>query len=129
MPRVTSPDAPAPDRPWRRPGAARYALERLRGFGRAPAAVYPTEPPALATGNNVAVPPRDGTVLRVNVYRPPDGGPFPVLLCAHPYGKDNLPTKKKRGRGYSVSIQYQVLRQPTRPRFSDLTGWGGPGPV
>jgi uncharacterized protein len=67
--------------------------------------------------------------LRVNVYRPPDGGPFPVLLCAHPYGKDNLPTKKKRGRGYSVSIQYQVLRQPTRPRFSDLTGWEAPDPV
>ena len=118
-----SPDTAAPDQPWRRPGAARYALERLRGFARSPADVYPAQPAALTIDNNVAVPTRDGTVLRVNVYRPPDGGPFPVLLCAHPYGKDNLPTKKKRGHGYSVSIQYQVLRQPTRPRFSELTGW------
>jgi uncharacterized protein len=68
-------------------------------------------------------------VLRANVYRPPDNGPFAVLLCAHPYGKDNLPTKKKRGRGYSVSIQYRMLRQPTRLRFSDLTGWEAPDPV
>jgi predicted acyl esterase len=129
MTRQASPDAPAPDRPWRRPGAARYALARLRGLARPPADVYPAQPSALAIDNNVAVPTRDGTVLRVNVYRPPDGGPFPVLLCAHPYGKDELPTKKKRGRGYSVSIQYRVLRQPTRPRFSDLTGWEAPDPV
>ena len=40
MARAASPDAAAPDRPWRRPGAARYALERLRGFARSPADVY-----------------------------------------------------------------------------------------
>jgi uncharacterized protein len=129
MARATSSDAPAPDRPWRRPGAARYAFERLRGFVRSPADVYPAAPGALAIDNNVAVATRDGTVLRVNVYRPPGGGPFPVLLCAHPYDKDKLPTKKKRGPGYSVSIQYKVLRQPTRPRFSDLTGWEAPDPA
>jgi len=122
MARTTSPDAPAPDRPWRRPGAARYALERLRGFARSPVDVDPAQPDALVIDDNVAVPTRDGTVLRANVYRPPGSGPFAVLLCAHPYGKDNLPTKK-RGRGYSVSIQYRVLRQPTRLRFSNLTGW------
>jgi uncharacterized protein len=129
MARGTSADAAAPDRPWRRPGAARYALERLRGFARSKADVYPAQPGALAIDNNVAVTTRDGTVLRVNVYRPSGDGPFPVLLCAHPYGKDNLPTKKKRGRGYSVSIQYRVLRQPAPPRFSDLTGWEAPDPV
>src|SRR4051794_12228891 len=31
---------------------------------------------------------RDGTVLRANVYRPADGGPFPVLMERTPYGKD-----------------------------------------
>ena len=129
MTRRPSPDAAAPDRPWRRPGAARYALERLRGFARSPVDVYAAEPTALVIDNNVAIPTRDGTVLRANVYRPPDAGPFAVLLCAHPYGKDNLPLKKKRGRGYSVSIQYRVLRQPTRLRFSDLTGWEAPDPV
>ena len=129
MTRRASPDAAAPDRPWRRPGAARYALERLRGFARSPVDVYAAEPTALVIDNNVAIPTRDGTVLRANVYRPPDAGPFAVLLCAHPYGKDNLPLKKKRGRGYSVSIQYRVLRQPTRLRFSDLTGWEAPDPA
>jgi predicted acyl esterase len=56
------------------------------------------------TENDVPITTRDGTVLRTNVYRPTGAGPFPVLLCAHPYGKDNLP-EKKRGRGYSVSQQ------------------------
>jgi predicted acyl esterase len=49
-------------------------------------------------------------------------------LCAHPYGKDNLP-EKKRGRGYSVSQQYRALRQPSSLRFSSLTGWEAPDPV
>jgi uncharacterized protein len=129
MARPASPDAAAPDRPWKRPGSVRYAIERLRGFVRSPVGVYAAKPTALVIDNNVAIPTRDGTVLRANVYRPPDAGPFAVLLCAHPYGKDNLPTKKKRGRGYSVSIQYRMLRQPTRLRFSDLTGWEAPDPV
>jgi uncharacterized protein len=129
MTRPASPDAAAPDRPWRRPGAARYALTRLRGFARSPVDVYPAEPTALVIDNDVAIPTRDGTVLRANVYRPSEGGPSAVLLCAHPYGKDNLPAKKKRGRGYSVYIQYRVLRQPARLRFSELTGWEAPDPV
>jgi uncharacterized protein len=129
MTRPASPDAAAPDRPWRRPGAARYALERLRGFAGSPVDVSAAAPTALVIDNDVAIPTRDGTVLRANVYRPPDDGPFAVLLCAHPYGKDNLPVKKKRGPGHSVSIQYRVLRQPTRLRFSDLTGWEAPDPA
>ena len=36
---------------------------------------------------------RDGTVLRVNVVLPAGGGRFPVLMSAHPYGKDNLPAR------------------------------------
>ncbi len=129
MARPAAPDAAALDRPWKRPGSVRYAMQRLRGFVRSPVDVYAAKPTALAIDNNVAIPTRDGTALRANVYCPPDGGPFAVLLCAHPYGKDNLPAKKKRGRGYSVSIQYRVLRQPTRLRFSDLTGWEAPDPV
>ena len=31
---------------------------------------------------------RDGTTLMSNVYRPADGGPYPVLLARLPYGKD-----------------------------------------
>ncbi|MDV3124179.1 CocE/NonD family hydrolase [Mycobacterium sp. 21AC1] len=123
----TSPNSAAPDRPWRRPGAARYALARLRGFPRPPVEVYEPAPGSVVVDHDVAVPTRDGTVLRVNVHLPGDGGVFPVLLCAHPYGKDNLPTKRRRG--YSVPIQYHLLRQPAPVRFSTLTGWEAPDPA
>src|SRR5690554_4998764 len=43
--------------------------------------------PALRTltEHDVAVPLRDGTVLRAVVTRPVDGGPTPVLLMRSPY--------------------------------------------
>jgi hypothetical protein len=62
---------------------------------------------------------RDGTTPRVNVVLPAGDGPFPVVLSAHPYGKDNLP--RRRRLGYRVSFQYRVLRQPSAG-FSSLTG-------
>ena len=37
---------------------------------------------------NVAVPMRDGVVLRADVFRPAEGGPFPVLVLRTPYGKE-----------------------------------------
>ncbi|MGH3969617.1 MAG: CocE/NonD family hydrolase, partial [Mycobacterium sp.] len=125
---MKSPDAAAPDRPWRRPGSARYAVTRLRGLLRCPAEVYTPAPGAVVVHADVAAPMRDGTVLRTNVYLPAGDGPFPVLLCAHPYGKDNLP-RKKRGGGYSVPFQYRVLRQPAALRFSCLAGWEAPDPA
>lgn len=70
---------------------------------------------------------RDGTVLRVNVVLPPRDGRFPVPMSAHPYGKDNLPTR--RGRRWRVSVQYRILRQTSRVRFSSLTGWEAPDPA
>jgi predicted acyl esterase len=123
-----SPDAAAPDRPWRRPGAAEYAMTRLRGFFRSPTDVYEASPDAVRIHHDVPVTTRDGTVLRTNVHLPSGEGRFPVLMCAHPYGKDNIP-RKKRWRGYSVPFQYRVLRQPERVRFSTLTGWEAPDPV
>ena len=48
-------------------------------------------------------------------------------MSAHPYGKDNLP--RRRGRGWRVSVQYRVLRQTARVRFSSLTGWEAPDPA
>ncbi len=36
---------------------------------------------------NVAVPMRDGVVLRADVFRPHGDGPFPVLVMRTPYGK------------------------------------------
>jgi predicted acyl esterase len=36
---------------------------------------------------DVAVPMRDGVILRADIYKPPGEGPFPVLLYRTPYNK------------------------------------------
>ncbi|MFD9416689.1 hypothetical protein ACFWC9_18560 [Streptomyces goshikiensis] len=61
------------DKPWCRPGRGRYALRRLSGMVRPDVSVYRPEPGRVQVENDRPVVTRDGTVLRVNVYRPPDG--------------------------------------------------------
>jgi uncharacterized protein len=122
VPRQT---APTLDRPWHRRGIG-YALGRLRGFANPPVTV--TEPPDdIVVDRDAEVGTRDGTVLRVNVYRAPGDGRRPVVLSAHPYGKDNLPAR--RGKRWTYSPQYHMLRQPDPVTFSALTGWEAPDPV
>jgi uncharacterized protein len=115
------------DRPWHRPGAAWYALGRLPALLHPPVSVY--EPPegSLSVLRDLPVVVRDGTTLRVNIVLPSGGGRFPVLMSAHPYGKDNLP--QRRSCGYRVSVQYRLLRQTGPVRFSSLTGWEAPDPA
>ncbi|GAB3012817.1 CocE/NonD family hydrolase [Mycobacterium bourgelatii] len=118
--------APALDRPWRRPGAFRYALERIRGIAKPPVTV--TDPPTdIVVERDVEVPTRDGTLLRINVFRKPELGPRPVIVSIHPYGKDNLPTRRRKRWTYSP--QYRMLRQPKPLTFSALTGWEAPDPA
>jgi len=62
------------------------------------------------TEKNVAVPMRDGTVLRADVWRPSTEGKFPVLVYRTPYSKDRAPEsyttfRKAVERGYAVVIQ------------------------
>jgi putative CocE/NonD family hydrolase len=64
--------------------------------------------------------------LRVNCYRLVSEEPVPVLLCAHPYGKDRLPRRNRRRS--SFSFQYRILRQTGQVRFSTLTSWEAPDP-
>jgi uncharacterized protein len=115
------------DRPWRRPGAAWYAVRRLPGLLRPPVDVHEPATGSVRALLDLPVAVRDGTILRVNVYLPAGGGRVPVLMSAHPYGKDNLP--RRRGRGWRVSVQYRMLRQTGRVRFSSLTGWEAPDPA
>jgi len=87
-----------------------------------------TEPPAgFAIQRDAEIITCDGTILRANVCRPSDDKPHPVILCAHPYGKDALP--RRRGGRWTYSIQYYMLRQPDPITFSALTGWEAPDPV
>ena len=51
----------------------------------------------------------------------------PVVLSIHPYGKDELPTR--RGKRWTYSLQYRVIRQPQPLTFSALTGWEAPDPA
>jgi predicted acyl esterase len=88
------------------------------------------EPPAgtVLVEQDVGVPMRDGTVLRVNVHRPPGDGPFAVVLFAHPYGKDAVPRRNRRG-AHRVPLQFRAMRQTGRIRISSLTTWEGPDPA
>lgn len=118
--------APILDRPWRRPGALRYAWERLHGIAKPRITV--TDPPAdIVVDRDVEVPTRDGTVLRINVFRTAKDEAQPVVLSIHPYSKDALPTR--RGKKWTYSRQYRVIRQPEPVSFSALTGWEAPDPV
>jgi uncharacterized protein len=118
--------APTLDRPWRRPGALRHALDRIRGVAKPPVIV--TDPPAdILLEGDVNVPTRDGTVLRINVFRKADDLARPVILSIHPYSKDNLPTR--RGKKWTFSLQYRVLRHPKPVSFSALTGWEASDPA
>lgn len=121
-------DAATPDHPWKRPGRRRYAAERIRGILRPPVTVYEPAPGAIVVDHDRPVVTRDGTTLRVNVHRPAGNGPFPVLLCAHPYGKDAVPRRTRRGR-WKVSFQFRALRQTGPIRFSSLTTWEAPDPA
>lgn len=120
-------DAAMSDRPWRRPGAARYAVQRVRGILRPPVQVYEPAADTLIAEHDVPIALRDGTTLRANVYRPVGDGPFAVLVCAHPYGKDKLPKIERFGS--SFSFQYRALRQTGAIRFSTLTSWEAPDPA
>lgn len=75
---------------------------------------------------DVAVPTRDGTVLRANVFRPVAAGRHPVLLCAAPYGKDRMPTRTRSGRG--KPLQYRLASNDAPMTFSAWTSLEAPDP-
>src|SRR4051794_15651993 len=61
--------------------------------------------PAAGVERDVAVPMRDGTVLRADVHRPAGPGPFPVLLARTPYGKQAARPDPYVAAGYVVVVQ------------------------
>lgn len=104
----------------------------LRGFRFVRNAIWPNVEVTDASTDihvdwNAAVKVRDGTILRVNVFRPEGQGPFPVIMSAHPYGKDKIPAKTRSGRG--VPLQSRLLPQPHPVRISTYTSWEAPDPA
>jgi predicted acyl esterase len=115
------------DKPWKRPGAAAYARARRAALLHPPVTVYPM-PADIQKDEDVPVRMRDGVTLRLNLFRPAGTeGLLPVLLSAHPYGKDSVP-KQKRGK-WSLNPQFRIMNQPTPLRISDQTSWEAPDPV
>ncbi len=81
---------------------------------------------------DVAVPMRDGVVLRALVLRPPGGGPFPVLVHRTPYGKDRSFEsqsihQKAVARGYAVVVQDVRGRYPSEGSFDPYRQEGKDG--
>ncbi len=66
---------------------------------------------------DVAVPMRDGVVLRANVFRPDRGGPYPVLVMRTPYGK------RSGGVDRYVKAGYIVVSQDARGRYASDGQW------
>ena len=114
--------------PYRKTTFAALARRRVRALLARDVRISP--PPAdIVKDTDVEVAMRDGVVLRVNVHRPAGSGrtPLPVILSAHPYGKDALPVLR-RGR-YRPVFQTRVFRHPEPVAFSALTGWEAPDPA
>jgi putative CocE/NonD family hydrolase len=62
---------------------------------------------------------RDGVVLRADIYRPAEGGRFPVLLQRTPYDKRGGATFGNR----AASAGYVVIFQDTRGRYTSEGEW------
>jgi hypothetical protein len=86
------------------------ALEARRQPGRA-------TPPKVVVQRDVAVTMRDGVVLRANVFRPAQGGPYPVLVMRTPYGK------MSGGADRYVQAGYIVVSQDARGRYASDGKW------
>jgi uncharacterized protein len=68
---------------------------------------------------------RDGVVLRANVYRPDDGGLWPVLLARTPYGKDDAGHLHWSGLDPLEAVRqgFIVVVQDVRGRFASDGEW------
>lgn len=110
-----------------RDGSWSRALSTLRRLVHPDITV--TDPPKDAAVDwDVPVPMRDGIRLRVNVFRPDDAEHHPVLLCAHPYGKDQMPLHHKTRHGYRPTLQYHLMRSAPLTH-SAWTTWEAPDPA
>jgi putative CocE/NonD family hydrolase len=97
----------------RRPIGLRLALALALAGGAAPLAAPASAASAQAAPireHDVAVPMRDGTVLRAEVLRPAAEGPVPVLVYRTPYGKQDAlryysTFEAAVARGYAVVVQ------------------------
>jgi uncharacterized protein len=69
------------------------------------------------TERDVAVPMRDGVILRADILRPKSGARFPVLVYRTPYGK-HFAQNEYSTFGHAVDRGYAVVIQDVRGRYA-----------
>lgn len=67
---------------------------------------------------NILVPMRDGVKLAADIYRPAEGGPFPVIIQRVPYNKDLFATTALLDTFRVVQAGYVMVIQDTRGQFA-----------
>jgi uncharacterized protein len=78
------------------------------------------EAPGITIERDVAVPIRDGVLLRADVYRPEGAGPFPVLVARTPYGRQGLAPDALIKAGYIVVCQDARGRHGSDGKFESF---------
>ena len=73
--------------------------------------------PAYMHQEDVAIPMRDGVILRADILRPKGDGKFPVLVYRTPYGKQ-FALKSYTTFRYAVERGYAVVVQDVRGRYA-----------
>lgn len=81
---------------------------------------------------NVAIPMRDGVILRADIYKPAGDGPFPVLLYRTPYNKSDAAVAYQThlravARGYAVILQDVRGRYASEGFFEPYRNEGNDG--
>jgi putative CocE/NonD family hydrolase len=66
---------------------------------------------------------RDGVVLMADVYRPAEGGPYPVILIRIPYDKTQAENVVYSHPAWYASKRYIVVSQDTRGRYQSEGEW------
>jgi uncharacterized protein len=66
---------------------------------------------------------RDGVNLMADVYRPAEGGPYPVILIRIPYDKTQAENVIYSHPAWYASKGYIVVSQDTRGRYQSDGEW------
>ena len=73
---------------------------------------------SIVVEKDIPVAMRDGTILRTDVYRPAEGGPFPVLMQRTPYNKETASLSLQQTDVFrAVRRGYAVVNQDVRGRY------------
>jgi uncharacterized protein len=80
---------------------------------------------SIRIDKNVAMPMRDGVILRGDVWRPNDNNSYPALVSRTPYQKERMVGNDFLPYDQAAAADYAVVVQDTRGRFASDGEWEG----